>query len=117
MTETATPTSKISMDPRRLPSPLKWGLGVGLLGFFIAFHNTVNSSINGVATCKSLDLAAFAWAVVCVVSAGAGINAYRAVRQQERDATRVMVIVTVVTLAALAVVHVLRGLAILNSPC
>lgn len=117
MTDNTRSEPQVSMDPRRLPSPYLWGLGIGLVGLAISFDMTSSTSINGVTTCSSSDLAAFVFAAVCLLTAADGAKKHRAQRVQERTATRWMAWAFTGALALLAVVHVLRGFGFVGGPC
>lgn len=118
MNETTTTPRTTSMDLRRLPASFLWGLGIGIVGFIISFRTTSTSSVNGeVTACSSMDLAALAWATLCVVCALAGIGRYRLQRPVDRAATRLMMLAVTAVLGLLAVIHVLRGLGMIGGPC
>jgi hypothetical protein len=91
---------------------------LAVLGFFVRLTSTSRSISNGeVTSCTYIDFAALFFALVCVVGGIAlARRGIRAPQWQDRAlSTAYLVIGTVV--AALGVVHALRGLGILAGPC
>ena len=105
--------------PARRGFPVAYTIGIiaALAGFVISLSNTSTASVNGTVTsCTHQDLAPLAAAVVIVIALIAGIITW--VRQKpDQRANLVVMIVTPVALAAVAVIHVLRGLGVVGGPC
>lgn len=114
------PTAQVattSMNPKDLPTPLLWGLGIGPVAFVVNLSSSSSKSVNGVVTeCSYFDAAAMVAAAVCVGCAGFGVVQW--VRKRHEYAiNHWMVIGAAAVLVLLAGIHVLRGLGMVGGPC
>lgn len=116
-------TTEYSTNPVDLPSPFRWGLGIGLVGFIVRMTSTSSRSVNGVVTeCSFVDFAALLTAAACVLFAGVGAYEWRRQRREHWTRTRPsphggLALGAVLVLVLLAAVHLVRGLGMVGGPC
>lgn len=95
---------------QRLPGAFKVGIIASLVGFFVSLSSSSSRTVNGdVVSCSYLDVAAFIFAAI---AAGCAVGTL----MDKRSPMGLRVGLAGVLLA-LGVIHVLRGLGILNGPC
>lgn len=102
---------------RRLPTSLWIGVAAGLLGFLLELSASSTASRNGeVVSCSHIDLGP--WVVVAVLGVCLliGIRSHLN-RRVENRADLPPVVGAAVLIAALALVHVARGLGVFGGPC
>lgn len=112
------PDTPLRTTPRLkdVPNAFWAGLAIGLLGFAVKFSWTSTRSQDGVLTsCSYFDLAGF------LIAVGLGICAWvtwsPTVQYPAVKPTAALRAGLVAILLALAVIHVLRGLGLILSPC
>ncbi|MGP9683345.1 hypothetical protein [Brachybacterium sp. AOP3-A1-3] len=102
---------------RDIPAALYTGLVIGVLGFVVSISSTATTTVNGVqTTCSYQDYGAMIAAAVCLVCAVAGI-VQRRKHPYQYPVKQWIVIALAGVLTVLAVVHALRGLAVIGGPC
>ncbi|MGO2822517.1 MAG: hypothetical protein ACTIA5_17105 [Brachybacterium tyrofermentans] len=107
------PTTKL----RDIPRATYIGLVIGALGFVVSLSSTTSSTVNGVQTaCSYQDYGAMIAAALCLVCAVAGI-VQRRKHPYQYPVQQWIVYVLAGVLTVLAVVHALRGFAVIGGPC
>ncbi len=91
---------------------------VAVLGFFVRLTSVTRSTSGGVVTsCSYIDFFALVFAVICVLGGLAlARRGIRAPEWQHRAVSTAYLVIGFVV-AALGVVHVLRGVGVLAGPC
>lgn len=107
------PTTRL----RDIPKAIYAGLVIGALGFFVSLTSWTSASVNGVQTaCSYQDYAAMIAAALCLVCAVAGIVQRR--KHPYRYPVQHWIVYALAgVLTVLAVVHALRGFAVIGGPC
>lgn len=102
---------------RDIPKATYAGLVIGVLGFFFSIATTTTSSVNGVQTaCSYQDYGAMIAAALCLVCAVTGI-VQRRKHPYQYPVQHWIVYALAGVLTVLAVVHALRGFAVIGGPC
>jgi len=91
-------------------------LVIAALGFVVSFSWTQTSSIDGVAACSFLDLGPILAALASLGLVGVAIAQQRR-RHPNARVPMPWIVGGSALVAAIAVVHVLRGVGILGGPC
>ena len=91
-----------------IPKSLWWGLGIGIVAFFVSVSTLSTSSGAGGSTCSYTDYAAIVLGVIAaIMGIGGAVKA-----KGHAPAMGLGALV-----AVLGVVHVCRGLGLVMSPC
>ncbi|MGO1976756.1 hypothetical protein [Brachybacterium tyrofermentans] len=102
---------------RDIPPALYTGLAIGVLGFVVSLSSTTTSEVNGIQTaCSYQDYGAMIAAALCLVCAVSGI-VQRRKHPYQYPVQQWIVHALAGVLAVLAVVHALRGFAVIGGPC
>lgn len=117
MSQSAPAPVTTSTNPKDLPRPLLWGLGIGLVAFVVSMTTYSSRSVNGVVTeCSSFDVAALLAAVACLGCAVGGV--VQQVRGPRGGAASTWLVLGVAAgLVVLAGVHALRAVGTIGGPC
>ncbi|MEQ9813421.1 MAG: hypothetical protein RLO50_11635 [Azospirillaceae bacterium] len=94
-----------------LPRAAYWGIGLGIVAFFISFSTLSTSNINGQVSCSYMDFAAIVLGIVVGII---GLSLFRTPAYGGRSQ---LAIPAGVIIAALGVVHILRGIGVVMGPC
>ena len=107
-----------SVDVRRelglVAGAVKVGIVVGLVAFLVRIGLTDRTVVNGAESCSYTDPFAFLAAAVCLGCAWRAVTASREVPYRQRPTLH---LAAAAVLVLLAVVHVLRGVGTVLSPC
>lgn len=102
---------------RDAPAAHYVGLAIGVIAFVVSFSSQTTRTVNGIQTvCTYQDYGAMIAAALCLLCAGLGIQQRRS-HPYQYPVKPWIVHVLAAVLVILAVVHTLRGFAVIGGPC